>query len=259
MSVAGRCALVTGASSGLGTEFARELAGRGCSLVLVARRIDKLQQLAEELRSEHGVEVDAIACDLLGSGAVTTLLGQLRSDIDILINNAGIGVYNAFMDTPWERLERMMRLDVQVPMELTRRLASGMQARGFGYVLQVASVAAYQPAPLYAAYGAAKAAVLSFGEALDYELSGSGVSCTVLCPGVTRTQFFEVAEQELTLYQRVMMMNAPDVAAIGIRALLRRKRVVVPGLLNKIGVWLARLAPRRLATASAHLMMKQPH
>jgi uncharacterized protein len=252
----GRRALVTGASSGLGAVFARELARCGCNLTLVARRGARLEALAAELRAEAGVEVQCAALDLAPPRACDELLATIVGPVDVLVNNAGMGLYGRLLDTPWERLAQMIALDVVVPAQLTRLVAASMTARGHGYILQVASVAAYQPTPLYAAYAGAKSFVLSFSEALAYELRGSGVSCTTLCPGITQTEFFDAAAQPPTLYQRLMMMDARDVACLGLRAMLARRRVVVPGWLNKLGVWFSRFSPRTLSLAAAHMAMR---
>jgi short-subunit dehydrogenase len=259
-SLRGQKAVVTGASSGLGSDFARELAARGCHLALVARREDRLRELASELAARHGVRSEVVALDLSERGAAAALAERLEAldmQPDVLVNNAGLGVYGPFLSTPWDRIERMLAVDVLAPLELTRRFAAAMAERRRGRLLHVASIAAFQPAPLYAAYGAAKSLVLHFGEALAFELRGSGVTSTVLCPGVTRTEFFAAAEQKaLTRYQRMMMMPSADVARIGVRAMVRGRSCVVPGLLNALGTWMVRFVPRRLATAVAHRMMR---
>jgi len=250
------CALVTGASSGLGADFARELAGRGFQhLVLVARRRERLAALAEELRRDHDVQSTCLALDLTGDRACDELVAQLEAralQVDVLVNNAGVGLYGRFVESAWDRVRHMLELDVVVPALLTRRIAAKMVARGSGYVLQVASIAGRQPAPLYAAYSGAKAFVLGFSEALAAELRGTGVSCTVLCPGVTATEFFDAAEQtRLSWYQRLTMMDSATAARTGIAAMLARRVVIVPGLVNKLSMLATRLLPRRWLTALA--------
>lgn len=254
-----RRAVVTGGSSGLGVDFARELAARGCLLVLVARRQDKLRQVADELTAAHGVETEVISLDLTDPGAPEALFRQATADgrpVEILVNNAGFGVYGDYLDLEWEREGAMIDLDVRAVAHLTRLFATHMVERGFGRILQVSSIGAYQPTPTYASYAAAKAFVLDFGEAVDYELKGTGVRVTTVSPGVTATEFLEVAGQEPTLYQRLMMMESPEVARIGIRALEKGKRTVVPGWLNAMGAVTMRLLPRRLSTRIAHWTMK---
>lgn len=252
----GRRALVTGASSGLGVDFARQLGAAGCNLVLVARRQDRLSEVRDEVKDAHGVEVDVIPADLSAAGARQELFARLEGkDVDVLVNNAGYGIYGAFADVEWERTGNMLQLDVVALVHLTRLFLPGMVERGFGRVLQVSSIAAYQPSPTYAAYGAAKGFVLSFGEALNYELKGTGVCCTVLSPGNTATAFHQVAGQDLTLYQRLTMMPSPKVARIGLRAMMRGRSSVMPGLFNRLLAWSSRFVPRRLAAAITNVLM----
>jgi short-subunit dehydrogenase len=249
---------VTGASSGLGTDFARELAARGCRLVLVARREDRLRALAEELRTAHGTETRIETVDLADGSAREALAARLASaglEVDVLVNNAGFGVYGEFLSIPWERERRMIELDVAAVVHLTKLFGAGMVGRGRGWILQVASIGAYQPSPTYASYSAAKAFVLSFGEALAFELRRTGVTVTVVSPGVTATEFLQVSGQQASLYQRLAMMKSPDVARAGVAAMLRGRSSVVPGLVNKVPAFLMRLTPRRLQARIAHLSM----
>jgi short-subunit dehydrogenase len=254
----GRRALVTGASSGLGADFARVLAEHGCHLVLVARREDRLKQLAEEIAAKHRVDVRVIATSLSEPDAPRELHERLAAEgleIDVLVNNAGFGVYGPFLSIPWEREREMLQLDIVTVVELTKRFAADMVRRGRGWILQVASIGAFQPTPTYASYSAAKAFVLSFGEALAFELRGAGVKVSVVSPGVTATEFLQVSGQQATLYQRLAMMKSDDVARAGIRAMLRGKPSTVPGLVNKLPAFLMRLTPRRLQARIAHMSM----
>lgn len=256
--LAGRRALVTGASGGLGADFARELAARGCDLVLVARRREELDELAAELRAKHGVAVEPVPLDLLADDAPRLLgerLDAAGSAIDLLVNNAGFGLYGRFWEVPRQRERDLLALDVGVLVELTRLVVPGMIERGWGRVLQVSSIAAFQPTSLYATYGAAKAFVLAYGEAINHELRRTGVSCTTIAPGITATEFLRVAGQRPTFYQRLVMMRSPDVARIGIEALLAQRPSVVPGRLNAVSAWSNRLMPRRLSTALAGRLM----
>jgi uncharacterized protein len=254
----GKTALVTGASSGLGAEFARQLAAMGCKLVLVARRTELLEKLQQEIATRHAVEVRVVSMDLGAPDAPERLHEQLAASgiaVDVLINNAGFGLHGEHMDIPWEREREMLMLDVVALMQLTKLFAADMRARGFGYLLQVSSVAAYQPSPSYAAYAAAKGFVLMFGEALNFELRGSGVSCTVLSPGVTATEFLQVAGQQPTLYQRLFMMQAPAVVCTGLGAMLRRKPSVIAGWPNALVAWSTRFVPRRWTAYIAYWFM----
>lgn len=253
-----RWAVVTGASSGLGADFARELAQRGCNVALVARRKERLEAVADELEKEHSVATRVLAMSLAERGVPQRLHDTLRDEgieVDVLVNNAGFGCYGPFLEIPWEREAEMLDLDIVALTHLTKLFATDMVARGRGWILQVASIGAYQPSPSYASYSAAKAYVLSMGEALAYELRKTGVSVTVVSPGVTKTEFLEVSGQQPTLYQRMMMMQSPAVARAGIRALLRGKPSVVPGLMNAAVAQSLRIMPRRLQAAVANVAM----
>jgi uncharacterized protein len=255
----GRTALVTGASSGLGVDFARELAARGANLVLVARREDLLRQHAEAITARHGVAVAVIALDLATHDAPQALYDRLKAEgkpVDVLVNNAGYGLYGPFHELAWERERAMLELDIITLVHLSKLFVRDMVARDFGYMLHVASIGAYQPSPLYASYGAAKAFVLNFGEALSYELRRTNVRSTVISPGITATEFLKVSGQSATLYQRMMMMKSADVARIGIEAMLKGRPSVVPGLINAFGAFLPRLMPRRAQAALAEATMR---
>jgi short-subunit dehydrogenase len=257
--IRGRWALVTGASSGLGADFARELAARGAHVVLVARREERLAELAAELAAAHGSSTRVIALDLAKPDAARELHERVRGEglvVDVLVNNAGFGVYGPFLSIPWERQRQMLELDVLAVVHLTKLFTADMVERGFGHVLQVASIGAFQPTPSYATYAAAKSFVQSFGEALAWELRGTGVQITVVSPGVTATEFLEVAGQRRTLYQRALMMPSPRVARAGVRAMLRGRTLVVPGLLNAGAAASMRLLPRRWQAALASVAMR---
>ena len=254
----GKTALVTGASSGLGAEFARQLAAMGCNLVLVARRLELLDRLKQEILSAHSVDVRVAARDLGVADAPLRLHAELEAagvKVDVLVNNAGFGLHGEHMRIPWEREREMLMLDVMSLMQLTKLFVRDMLARDFGYVLQVSSVAAYQPSPSYAAYAGAKGCVLLFGEALNFELRGSGVSCTVLSPGVTATEFLKVAGQKPSLYQRLFMMRAPAVVRTGLAAMLKHKPSVIAGWLNACVSWSTRFVPRRWTAYIAYWFM----
>ncbi|HLW75228.1 MAG TPA: SDR family oxidoreductase [Gammaproteobacteria bacterium] len=254
----GKTALVTGASSGLGAEFARQLAGMGCHLILVARREDRLLAMKAEIEAAAKTRVHVMPADLGAPDAAAALHRQVKAaglEVDVLVNNAGFGVYGEHMRIPWEREREMLMLDVVALMQLTKLFASDMLVRGSGYVLQLSSIAAYQPSPSYAAYAATKGAVLLFGEALNYELRKSGVGVTVLSPGVTATDFLKVAGQKASLYQRLLMMQAPEVVRIGLKAMLKRKPSVIAGRLNALIAWTTRFTPRRWTAAIAYRLM----
>ncbi len=252
----GHTALVTGASSGIGADIARVLARRGASLVLVARRADPLNRLAEELGQACGAAVKVRPADL-GDAADRAALGNAMEGVDILVNNAGLGVYGPFADAPWERIQRMLEVNVVALSQLTHLALPGMRRAGWGRIMQVASIAAFQPTPSYAAYGATKAQILSFGVALNHELRGSGVTCTTLCPGTTQTEFFSVAGQRMNRMQRASVMTSEAVARIGVDAMLRRSPVVVAGQANALSALGGRMLPPALAARIAARLMRE--
>jgi len=254
----GKTALITGASSGLGAEFARQFAELGCSLILVARRLDRLQALQTEISSRNGVSIDCMGMDLTEGDAPPRLFDELMKSgrtVDVLVNNAGFGLFGDFIKTPWERIHQMLALDILALTQLTHLYAADMVKRNSGYILLIGSTGSFQPTPVYAAYSAAKSYVLNMGEALHYELRHTAVKCCVLCPGVTRTEFLDVAGQEPTTYQRATMMTGEAVARIGINALLKGRASVVSGWSNAFLAWGTRFLPRQtLAAVSGRLM-----
>ena len=250
---------MTGASSGLGVDFARELARRGCRLVLVARREELLTKLAAELGQNHGVETLVMPADLGDPQAPQALFDALKARgvaVDILVNNAGFGLYGLELDIPWERTRQMLHLDIVALTHLTKLFARDMVGRGWGRMLQVASIGAYQPSPTYAAYSAAKSYVRSFSQALNFELRHTGVSSTAISPGITATEFLQVSGQKPTAYQRMMMMSSADVARIGIKAMLAGRYSVVPGFLNRLTALFTMITPDRINAAAAYRLMK---
>jgi hypothetical protein len=238
-----KVALVTGASAGLGVEFARQLSKRGHSLVLAARRKDRLEALAKELGNAR-----AVAIDLSKANAAAKLLADIEANgetVDLLVNNAGFGLVGRFAKLDAKRERQMIDLNCGALTELCRAVAPGMIARKSGAILNVASTAAFQPGPGMAIYFATKAFVLSFTEALHEELRRHGVKVSALCPGPTATEFGEVAGFGKPIPGFVMAEAAP-VARAGLEGLDRNKAVVVPGLLNKLSSQGHRLLPRAL-------------
>ena len=251
-------AVVTGASSGLGVDFAEILAERGANLVLVARRKDRLEALAQRLEKELGIRTRTVPADLAQPEARVALAADLAGagiDVDVLVNNAGFGVYGPFAEAEWEREDQMLQLNVVALTHLTKLFVRGMVERNRGWIMQVASIGAYQASPMYGAYSATKAYVLSFGEALAYELRATNVKVSVLSPGVTKTEFLEVSGQTPNFYQRMSMATSRAVAEAGVRAMLRGKPSHVPGFLNQLPIFLLRFTPRRIQAATANLLM----
>jgi hypothetical protein len=245
----GTWALVTGASSGFGIEFAKLLAERNANLVLVARRAEPMNILAEELRKNRSVQVVVIAMDLSRSGAAAELKADLDHQgiaIGILINNAGFGMHGAFLDQSLDKTTEMMRLNMTTVTELTHMFGREMAKRKAGYILLVASLLGYQAVPGYAAYAASKAYALLFGEALHQELAPWGVTVTTLCPGISATGFSDVAGQKSSPFLKLLTMQPGPVAKIGLQAMFEGKASIVPGFLNKATVFSDRLMPRKM-------------
>jgi short-subunit dehydrogenase len=256
--ITGKWALVTGTSSGLGIDFAHELAKRGMNIVLVARREERLREVSNDLIKHYGVETAIISMDLATDPApqmLFDLISRRDIEIEVLVNNAGYGLYGNFLEIDRESELNMLKLDIITLTHLTKLYSRKMVERGSGYILQVASIGAYQPSPTYASYSAAKSYVLYFGEALNYELRNTGVSCTVIAPGITNTEFLDISGQKPSLYQRLMMMDSKDVASIGIKAMLKGKMSVVPGFMNKLTILSTKLLPSRAKAAIAYASM----
>lgn len=229
--------LITGASAGIGVELARECARNGQSLVLVARRKERLEEIAAELRDRHRVTIDTIDQDLAESGSAQRLAERVQGldvSIENLINNAGFGANGVFHDLEIDEQVRMIHLNCATLTELTHRFLPGMLSRRRGRILNVASTAAFQPGPFMAVYYATKAYVLSFTEAIAEETRGTGVSVTALCPGATRTEFQERANAENMQLLRFGTASARSVAAYGFRAMMSGKVIAIPGLSNKL-------------------------
>lgn len=244
--------LITGASSGFGEEFARQYAEQGHSLVLVARRLDRLQALAETLRRQYGIDIVVEQVDLSDIGAVTQLHRRLHEQniaIDILINNAGHGLQGPFVDSPLTATLAMVQLDVASLTAITHVFAQDMRARRRGKILLVASLLAYQGVQNFAVYAAAKAYVLRLGEALHRELKREGITVTTLCPGMSDTGFAAAAQQKLTPMLKLLMMQSAPVVRTGIRALQAGRISVVAGWANKAMVILTWATPRWLHQA----------
>ena len=237
--------VITGASSGIGLEIARGLARRGYPLMLVARRRDRLHDLAGELRHVHRIAVDVVPLDLGDSKARAELLGRLHGQpVAGLVNSAGFGTNGRFQSLPWDRERDQVIVNVLALTELTHATLPAMISRGSGAVLNIGSIAGFQPLPGAAVYSATKAYVQTFSEAVHEGLRGTGVSCTTLCPGPVPTEWWEVAGEQLP--GRATQVSAGDVAEAGISAMLDGKRVVVPGLLPKLTGLGGRFAPRAL-------------
>lgn len=234
--------LITGASAGLGVEFARQCVARGQEVVLVARRRDRLNLLAAEVGNAH-----VIAADLSEPGAATKIVAEAMSRglwVRTLINNAGFGLRGRFDELPLDRQLEMIDLNIRALTNLSFVVINDMVLKGGGSILNVASTAAFQPGPKMAVYFATKAFVLSFTEALHEEWQNCGIKVSALCPGPTRTEFGDVAGiKKLGSFDRLSMEAAPVVRA-GLDGLERNQAIVIPGTTNKLGAWSTRFAPR---------------
>jgi uncharacterized protein len=243
--------LITGASSGIGLELARLFSSANHRLVLTARSVDSLNQLAGELRS-HGTSIDVVPADLSMETGAANLVAELdRRDVgvDILINNAGFGTHGRFWENDLDQERALLQVNVIALVTLTRLLLPGMIARGRGRILNVASTAAFVPGPLMANYYASKAYVLSFSEALANELKGTGVTMTALCPGPTATNFQARAGMAQSRLAAVAGLSAAEVAKVGYDAMMAGKRIAIPGVKNRLIVALSRFTPRVMLSA----------
>lgn len=256
-----RVALVTGASSGIGEEIAKRLALEGFDLVLAARREDRLKGLAEQIEREHRARAHVVRADLSsleGARQLVSDVAALGLSLDALVNNAGFGIHGNLAEASIERTLEMVQLNVVALTYLTQHYVKEMVGRGRGHILQIASIGAFQPSPYYAVYSATKAYVLSMSEALHHELRGTGVSCTTSCPGLTATEFHQVADHEKPDWMSGLTMSASEVARISVGAMLRGDRVTVPGASNWLTSVVAQLLPKSVILPLAAASMRKP-
>lgn len=243
-------ALITGASSGIGLELATVMAKAGHELVLCARSKEKLEAIARELKDTYGTTVHVRVADLSKPDVVTQLCNDLDAqqiNIDILVNNAGFGDFGLFVEADWEKLKTMVNLNILALTELAYRFAPAMVQRGYGYIMNVASTAAFQPGPWMSVYYASKAYVLSFSESINYELRSTGVTATALCPGATESGFQNAADmQGSKLLEGKRLPSSAEVAVYGYQAMLDKKAVAIHGRRNWLMAQSVRLAPRAI-------------
>lgn len=260
-SLQGHRAVVTGASSGIGQEFARQLASMGCDLVIVARRLSRLQQLASELERLYQVKVQCIDLDLAQPDAPRHLFEKATADhaiVTLLVNNAGIGRYGSFTDFSLEDHLATIKVNSTVPTELTYHFLGHMKAHGKkSYICQVASIAAFQPTGYFTVYSGSKGYLRYFSETLAFELRNTNVSMTCVCPGGTYTEFFETSGQKITESGHFAMMTSESVVRGSIKAILDESLVYVPGVLNKLACFFPRLLPRSLSLYLAFKTMNR--
>lgn len=253
-------ALITGASSGIGVELARDLARRGYDLVIVARREARLIAVQQQLEQAYDVVVSPLVADLDDPTGADQLFERVTArgdEIAFLANNAGFGHYGLFATQSLEEINSMIQVNVVSLTRLCRLFGERMCQQGHGYILNVASYGALQPIPRYSVYSGAKAYVVALSQALQHEMRKSGVRVSCLCPGFTATEFHQVARHQKTKLMRLTTMDAETVAQAGVRGALVGRTVVVPGLWYRANALLARLLPRRLSTALAAASVKQ--
>ncbi len=242
-------ALITGASSGIGAEFARQLAAAGHGLALVARRGDRLAELAAELTERNGVRAEVLPCDLTDPDARAALPGKVADlglRVDLLVNNAGFATGGPLHESDLEQELRQVRLLCEAPVELTRRFLPPMVERRQGAVISVASTAAIQPLPHSAGYSAAKAHALAFAEAVHEEVRRHGVHVTALCPPPVHTELFEKTDHPVERVPRIAWLQPEEVVRIGLEGARRNKRVVVPKALARIQAVVSRHTPHAI-------------
>jgi short-subunit dehydrogenase len=260
----GKVALITGASAGLGAELARLFVADGHDVVLVARRRDRLEELAGQLQKTGGSRAHVLPEDLADEKAPERLVAELAKrgiEIEFLVNNAGYGTTGRFADLDPAREIAMVKVNVTALVYLTRLLIPAMVTRKSGRVLNMGSTAGFQPGPYMAVYYASKAFVNSFTEALGYELRGTGVTATLCCPGATETEFAGVAGNDKSRLFKMGAMEAAEVASYAYRAMMRGKALAIPGFRNKLGLQLLRLGPRaavRQLTAALNRTTQSP-
>jgi hypothetical protein len=253
----GKWALITGASAGIGFEFAKLLAAGGANLVLTARRVDRLQKLASELCTQHRVQVEVFSADLVRTEApveIHNFTSAKNIEVELLINNAGFGAFGYAHEIPIEKMLEMIQVNCSAVMHLTRLYLPAMVSRKHGDVLIVASLAAFQAVPFNSVYAATKAFDLLFAEGVAEEVRDFGVRVCALCPGSTNTEFQQVAKQPNRVFRSAE--TAEKVARVGLEALAAGKSYVISGFRNKLMQEGQRLAPRRLVTRTAAKMMR---
>lgn len=254
-----RTTLITGASGGIGAALAEVFAQNQHDCVLVARSQDKLEHLSHGLKIRHGVNTYVLVKDLVKPETPQEIFDELSGkgiNIDILVNNAGFGTHGYFWEIPLQDELDELQVNIVALTRLTKLFVPGMIERGYGKVLNVSSMAAFQPGPLMAVYGASKAYVQSFSEAIANELNRTDVTVTALCPGFTKTSFQERAGMEHTRLTGARGMDAETVAKIGYEGLMHGQAVVIPGISNRLMAWLSRVSPRNLVVRGARWMQE---
>ncbi len=256
-----KLALITGASSGLGAGFAKELAVQGHDLFITARRLDRLESLKKEIEQNYTVRVHTFSADLIDPNGVNNILGELKKqnlEVDVLINNAGFGARVFLLDKQPDDWDNIIRVNVNSLVALTMGILPTMVKNQKGQILNVASTGAFQAVPWLTVYAATKSFILSFSEGLGAELKDQNINVqvTCLCPGPTRTEFHSLADAENIDFPDFAWMESDEVVKIGLNALEKNKRVCIPGTYNKLSIYSQRLIPRNLTTSIVGNMHK---
>jgi len=256
----GKKALITGASSGFGVDFAHILAGKGVDLIVTARRADKLNALKTGIEEKYGVNVRVVVMDLSGFDAAEKLYAEVKDEnIDMLINNAGYGMYGWFEKQDAAELNRMIQLNVVAACALANFFVKDFTAKNSGWILNTASFAGFNPTPFYAVYGATKAFLMNFSVALRTELlkNGKNVAVTAFCPGFTATEFVQTAGQKRSWFLEKTIGKSYPAAVEAIEALLKNKPVVMPRFMNRFGAFCLRFMPRSMAADAAFMSISE--
>ncbi len=252
-------ALITGASSGIGAELARQLAAKRTNLILTARRLDRLEVLAADLIAKHKISAVTIQNDLdtpAGPSQLVERLAAEKLEPTVLINNAGLGYHGSFLDQTHEQIETMLSVDVRALTLITREVGAVMARRRRGSILNVASFAAQAPIPTYAVYSAAKAYVVAFSQALRNEFAPHGVNVSVICPGFTPTEFFDVSQHQRSRWMRLTELSVEQVARAALRGLARRQFLIVPGWWYKLNAISTALVPGPIISAISERIVR---
>lgn len=246
-----KTALITGASAGIGLEFAKIFAKEKYDLVISARNGTKLNELANEIKNKHNVNVKVVVKDLSKQNVGDEIFNELKNEnivTDVLINNAGFGVFDNYWNVELQDEKNMLQVNIMALAELTNLFAKDMVSRGGGKILNVASTAAFQPGPTMAGYYASKAFVLSYSQAVDFELREKGVQVSTLCPGPTITEFQIRANlEDVNLFKKGFVMSAEEVAQIGYNGLMKGKPVIIAGAMNKISAMSSKISPSKVS------------
>lgn len=253
-------ALVTGASSGIGFELAKILGREGYNLVVVARSLDKLDDLKRIVQKEYKVKVKILQKDLSKNENTREIYDEIKREkiqIDVLINNAGFGDYGEFHKSNWRKINEMINVNMAATTYLTKLFLPEMIERKNGYIMNLASVVSFQPVPLMAVYSASKSFVLSFTQSIANEIEGSGVSITALCPGATTSGFQKKSEMSESKVMNSKMATSEEVAEYGYKAMKKRKVVAVHGLKNKFFAFIVRFLPRRFVVNYARASVER--